>query len=63
MEQIYDLQREHNERRNGMEKIIVKKAENCKGLGTCEENKYTKIMLSNSRTFWEKAEKIIDKFL
>ena len=26
MEEIYDLQREYNERRNGMEEIIVKKA-------------------------------------
>jgi hypothetical protein len=65
MEEIYDLQREYNERRNGMEEIIVKMAEKCKSLRRCEENKNKEIMLcnSNSRIFWERVEKIIYKFL
>ena len=65
MEEIYDLQREYNERRNGMEEIIVKKAEKCKSLRTCEENENKEIMLCNSNSwiFLERVEKIIYKFL
>jgi len=65
MEEIYDLQREYNERRNGMEEIIVKKGEKCKSLRRCEENKNKEIMLCNSNSwiFWERVEKIIYKFL
>ncbi len=54
MKEIYDLEREYNERRNGMEEIIVKRAKKCKNLRTCEENENKEIMLCN--------EKIIYKF-